>query len=457
MNAPDSSLHAAVAHAVVDAEGRLVKAEPALAALNLRAGGSEGAPLALPPLATIVRLARRLGIVVSRGVTVADGTADLRLWVRAQPEGEDVRIAVSGWQERAVIRLPDDSADIAFMTAGAEWRWETDAALRLTFVSLDAGPRYGFDALGLLGHPLTRLFVLADSGDTGLPILDALARRRPFAAQPASVRGSGKAVTLSASIRQDGRGDFAGFIGAVHLPADSPAAPPLTEGFTQGLDRALRPPLGRIIAHADSIAGQADGAVEPAYADYAADIASAGRHLLGLVDDLVDLQVIERADFLPPAESIDLVDVARRAVGLLRVRATDSGVTITAPPVGEAVAAAGDFRRALQILVNLVSNAVRYAPRGSTVAVTVRTRARFAEVVVADQGKGIAAADQQRIFDKFARLDTSEPGGNGLGLYISRRLARAMGGDLTVESTPGAGARFAFSLPTQTAGDQDQQ
>jgi signal transduction histidine kinase len=68
-------------------------------------------------------------------------------------------------------------------------------------------------------------------------------------------------------------------------------------------------------------------------------------------------------------------------------------------------------------------------------------------LIIADQGKGIAAEDQARIFDKFERVDASEPGGTGLGLYIARRLARAMGGDLSVDSAPGQGARFTFTLP----------
>ena len=457
MNAPDSGVHALVAHASVDADGRLLTAEPALAALNLRAGGGEGLPLAVPALATVARLARRLGIVVSRGVTVADDHADLRLWVRAQPDEDHVRLAVSGWQEHSPVRLAEDArADAAFVLAGAEWRWETDAALRLTFVSIDAGARFGFDALSMLGQPLTRLFVLGDGGDAGLPILDALARRQPFEAQPASVRGSGKPVMLSASVREDARGSFAGFVGAVHGSSIMPDEPLLTDGITTGLDRALRQPLGQIISHADRIATQGAGPVEPAYADYAADIARAGRHLLGLVDDLVDLQAIERPDFAPPTEAIDLADVARRAVGLLRVRASDSGVVVASPALGEAVGATGDFRRALQIMVNLVGNAVRYAPGGSTVTVAVRRRGNAAEAIVADAGKGIAPDDQGRIFDKFARVDGSEPGGNGLGLYISRRLARAMGGELSVESAPDEGARFTLSLPAQAPGDQDR-
>ena len=79
----------------------------------------------------------------------------------------------------------------------------------------------------------------------------------------------------------------------------------------------------------------------------------------------------------------------------------------------------------------------------------------MAVAIVADQGKGIALEDQERIFEKFARVDPDEPGGSGLGLYISRRLARAMGGDVTVDSAPGQGARFVLTLPLAPVGISD--
>jgi signal transduction histidine kinase len=183
------------------------------------------------------------------------------------------------------------------------------------------------------------------------------------------------------------------------------------------------------------------------YADYAADIATAGRHLLGLVDDLVDLQAIERADFIVAHEAIDLADIARRAAGLLGVRAATTNVRIDRPAPQDSLPATGEFRRALQVLVNLIGNAVRYSPQDGMVWIRAERDGNFAAVVVADQGKGIALADQARIFEKFERIDVTEPGGSGLGLYIARRLARAMGGDVTVDSAPGQGARFVFTLP----------
>ncbi len=446
-----------IAHAVIAADGSVSFADPALIALNQRAGGMRGAPLAVPQLATIARLARRLGIVVSRGVVVADDETDVDLWVRAQPDGDTIRLTVSGWREIAAWRptrsAPDTASD--FLGSDSDWRWETDAALRLTFVTLDAGPKHGFDAFALLGQPLTAMFVLDAGSDGGLPILDSLARRRAMTAQPARLRSSGRAVMLTANVRYDVSGDFAGFVGAARLVPDvAPAAvepAALSSTFTTGLDKALRVPLARIVANADSINAQADGPVQGDYADYAADIASAGRHLLSLVDDLVDLQAVEKPDFAITPEPIDLADVARRAAGLLSVRAANADVSIARPATDARIAAVGDFRRVLQILVNLIGNAVRYSPPGSEVCVTVERNDTRAIVVVADQGKGVAPEDQVRIFEKFERVDPSEAGGNGLGLYIARRLARAMQGDLIIESAPGEGARFVLLLPADPA------
>ena len=155
-------------------------------------------------------------------------------------------------------------------------------------------------------------------------------------------------------------------------------------------------------------------------------------------------------------DAVDLADVARRAAGLLAVRASEAGVLIERPLPGATLWARGDFRRALQILVNLVGNAVRYAPRGSIVLVGLHRDAAHVGVSIADEGKGIALADQTRVFEKFERIDSSEAGGNGLGLYIARRLARAMGGDLTLASAAGEGARFTLTLPADPPRREDQ-
>lgn len=435
---------------LVDREGRLIEADPPLAALHMRAGGREGGVIAPPQLAGLVRLVGRIGIVVSRAVIVADEDGDLDLWVRAQPENGAVRLAIAGWERRAAPPSPDRSGgrDEDFLRAGADWTWETDPALKMTSLSPpheSASP----------GDPLSTLFTLVPGADGALPILEAVAMHRRFADQPATLPGGAVHVRLSGAPLLDEAGRFAGFRGSatVTAPPTAPAPPAQVEGdaFGERLDAALRGPLDMIVANAETIRAQSDGPLRRDYASYATDIAAAGRHLLALVGDLVDLQAIERSDFAIVPEPIDLADVARRAAGLLGVRAVDRAVRIDRPVETEVAPAFGDFRRVLQILVNLIGNAVRYSPQGGILWVRCEPGGATASVIVADQGKGLALADQARIFEKFERVDPSESGGTGLGLYISRRLARAMGGDLTVDSAPGQGARFVLTLPARTA------
>ena len=99
----------------------------------------------------------------------------------------------------------------------------------------------------------------------------------------------------------------------------------------------------------------------------------------------------------------------------------------------------------MQILVNLLANAVRHSPPSGNVAVIVQQLGDQVTVTVADEGPGISQADQERIFERYERVDDS-PGGIGLGLAISRRLARSMGGDIELQSAPGQGARFTLIL-----------
>jgi signal transduction histidine kinase len=453
MNAPGPVMHPAIAR--VDDAGALIDGDARILDLNRRAGGDMGRPLAVPEVAALARLASRLGIAIARNVVVADGDDDLDLWVRAEPGPEGVRIEASGWRARAAWApsASDFARDDDFVRSGADWLWEADAALNVTHLSPEVGPRLGIDASSLLGAPLTRLFAFGEDEEGGFPILGAIAAQARFDGQRAEVRGTSTVVHLSAVPRIDLEGRFAGFVGSARAVVSVDAEPkPETafpEAFGKTLGSALRAPLGRIIANADSMSAQVDGPLAQDYTGYATDIASAGRHLLALVDDLNDLATVERPDFATLAEPIDLADVARRAAGLLSVRAAKGDVRIDKPGPDDSLPAIGEFRRALQVLVNLIGNAVRYSPAGSVIWVRAEQEGDRVCVIVADQGKGIAADDHARIFEKFGRVDPGEPGGSGLGLYISQKLARAMGGDIIVDSALGQGARFVFSLPAR--------
>lgn len=435
-----------LAHGRVDRDGRLVEAEAPLQRLQESAGAALGEPVAVPQIATMARLAQRLGILVSRCVIAAEGSDDLDLWVEAKPDDEGVALSVGGWARRP-SRDGDERGERVydFMRSRGDWLWETDPALKIASLGIDG-------AEGLIGQPITKLFQFVESGTEGLPILEALAMRARFEGQEAVVRTSGERVRLSGLPLVDGGGRFAGYRGsAFRLDAElMPAAEPQEPGadaFGARLEKALRGPLSRIVTQAESIGAQQDGPIRRDYAEYANDIASAGRHLLGVIGDLVDLQAIEREDFRPRAVRVDLAELLRRAAGLLKVRANERGIRIDLPAADESLPAIGDEGRIVQILVNLIGNAVRHSPDGASVWLRTEMQGGRAIMIVADQGPGIAPGDQPRIFEKFTRLDPSDGAGSGLGLYIARRLARAMNGDIAVDSAPGQGARFILGLP----------
>jgi len=442
----------------LDAEGRLIEADPPLAQLHEHAGGRPGGVLAVPQIATLARLARRLGITVARPAIAADGERDLDLWVRAEPAGNEVSLEISGWTARSSqpsSEVPAQEREADFLRAGADWTWETDETLALTQLSASAAAALGRAPGELIGRRMVHLFRFREAADGAIPILIALAEHSRFDGQLAElIAAPGIQYLLSGVPLIDGMGRFAGFRGSAVLARDAAQdeLEELTErpergAFGERLDQALRTPLNHIVAAAELLRAQNEGPLRREYTAYATDIASAGRHLLAMVDDLVDLQAIERDDFTPEIERVDLADIARRAAGLLSVRAAERQIRIDKPTDADALPALGEFRRVLQIMMNLLVNAIRYSPEGSMIWIRPERVGEMASITIADLGKGIALEDQDRIFDKFERVDPSEAGGTGLGLYIARRLARAMGGDILLDSAPGQGARFTLTLP----------
>jgi two-component system, OmpR family, sensor kinase len=174
------------------------------------------------------------------------------------------------------------------------------------------------------------------------------------------------------------------------------------------------------------------------------DIALRSVHrLAALITDILDVARIERGVFEVHPEVVDLVALARECAAALSP--AESPIPIRA---AEDVVVAADPRRVRQCLENLLSNAIRHAPQHGAVAVDVarevRERGEWARVTVVDEGPGIAPEVLPRLFDRFV---TGSQGGLGLGLYLAKRIAAAHGGDLTVESSPGKGARFSLTLP----------
>lgn len=452
----NDSIEQTIIRAHVSLDGRLRQADEPLLELQREAGGDLDFPLAVPQLAALVRLATRLGVTLSRPIAAASERGDIDMWVRARPGTDGVDLAIIDWHERTAvepeIRGGGRIADVSAQSEG--WTWQIDPQLRFELVFDPNGDRIASPPKA--GTRFSSYFHLQPDAEGDMAMLRGFAQRRAFRDQKAALTADPTQLFQLAGFPLfDMEGRLTGFRGSAQaIGWDVPRAwttemtPVLYPAeFGRRLDRSLRQPLGRIIANADTISAQLEGPLRPDYAGYAEDIATAGRHLMALVDDLADLQAIDRPDFTVASEEVDLADLARRAAGLLSVKALDKRIRFIVPEGNARLLAIGEFRRVLQVLVNLVGNAVRYAPEESLVQILVEEDGEEAQILVIDQGHGVAEADRERIFDKFERLGRSDSGGSGLGLYISRRLADAMSGEIKVEDAPGGGACFILSLP----------
>lgn len=438
----------------VDVENHLICADPMLLRLHLHCGGHEGGRLAIPQLADICQRSRRLNMKLARLVTAADDDEVITMWVETQPSpNKSIDIKILDWQSAPFKKDHNEAKRrIDFEQLDANLTLRTDAFLRIVSVS----PSFAISADEIfIGKSFLDLFDFLPPSQQTI-FTEAIAERQPIRDQRVrEVYGKKMLFLLSGQPLIDVSGMFSGYrlsITPDDIKEDTEHRSAQLIGsnlFGTQLGPALRQPLGKIIANAETIGNRLEGPLRADYAEYAKDIANAGRHLMELVNDMSDLEAIDRPDFKAAGDDVDLVDLAERAAGLLAVKAADHQIRIDLPAKGKKVPATGEFRRILQVLVNLIGNAIRYSPDGSLIKVTVEENATMATISVTDQGNGVSQEDHEKIFNKFERLGRSGDGGSGLGLYISRRLATAMDGTLTVESSAGRGATFTLAVPAR--------
>ncbi len=208
----------------------------------------------------------------------------------------------------------------------------------------------------------------------------------------------------------------------------------------------LRTPLAVLQSHVEAMQ---DGLV-PADAEHLATLHEETALLSRLVEDLRVLSLADAGRLELRREPLDLVAVARATLEESASLAAGRGVTLRLEDGGAALPVLADAGRLRQVLHNLLSNALRFAPAGTDVTVSLRREDSRGVCTVADQGLGIPSEDLPRVFERFYRADRSRAratGGSGLGLAIVRRLVEAHGGTIVAESPPGQGARFTFRLP----------
>ena len=233
-----------------------------------------------------------------------------------------------------------------------------------------------------------------------------------------------------------------------HARAEALRASRLKSDFIAAVSHELRTPMTAIIGYAELLQDDPRVRTDPGTASAAEAILRNGEHLLAVVSDILDDSRVEAGAFSVRASEIDLAQVARDASDLLAIRARSRGIGLQfmADPHAPSFARA-DPLRVRQIILNLVGNAIKFTDRGS-VRVGVSTVGGVATVTVADDGVGMDAQQLEALFRPYTQFHGARAcEGSGLGMALSRRLARMMGGDLRVASTPGHGTTFTLSLP----------
>ncbi|MDH5246188.1 MAG: ATP-binding protein, partial [Betaproteobacteria bacterium] len=222
--------------------------------------------------------------------------------------------------------------------------------------------------------------------------------------------------------------------------------------FLANMSHELRTPLNAIIGFSEVLVEKMFGDMNDKQLDYLRDIHSSGKHLLSLINDILDLSKIEAGRMELDLSEFDLRLALQNATTLVKERAQRHGIQLGLS-VDEGLAnVRADERKLKQILLNLLSNAVKFTREGGSINVTARRLADVVEISVADTGIGIAPDDQQLVFEEFRQVGrdyTRKAEGTGLGLALTKRFVELHGGTIRLVSESGKGSTFTFSIPQE--------
>jgi signal transduction histidine kinase len=222
--------------------------------------------------------------------------------------------------------------------------------------------------------------------------------------------------------------------------------------FLANMSHELRTPLNAIIGFSDLLDSGMAGDLNDKQREYVDDIRSSGHHLLSLINDVLDIAKVEAGKYELDVSRFALAEALVESVRIMRDRAVEAGVDVQISIDANLGEIEADERKVRQIVLNLLSNAVKFTPSGGHVMVSASVLDGSFQVSVRDTGIGIAADDQERIFDEFQRTErTRSAEGTGLGLALARRFVELHGGRIWVESALGRGSTFRFTLPVRAA------
>jgi signal transduction histidine kinase len=221
--------------------------------------------------------------------------------------------------------------------------------------------------------------------------------------------------------------------------------------FLANMSHELRTPLNAIIGFSEVLTERMFGELNEKQDEYLRDIYASGQHLLSLINDILDLSKIEAGRMELEAADFDLPSAIDDALILVRERASRRGIALGHSVDDRLGQIRGDERKVKQVLLNLLSNALKFTPAGGRIEVRARVQDDVAEIAVTDTGVGIAPEDQEAVFEEFRQVGAADNKveGTGLGLALSRKFIELHGGRIWVKSQVGQGSTFTFTLPVR--------
>jgi signal transduction histidine kinase len=227
--------------------------------------------------------------------------------------------------------------------------------------------------------------------------------------------------------------------------------------FLANMSHELRTPLNAILGYSELVLDDIYGAVPEKARAALERVQSNGKHLLGLINDVLDLAKIEAGRLTLSLADYSMDEVVASVVAVVEALAAEKHLALTVEVPSDLPIGHGDEQRIRQVLLNLVSNAIKFTDAGE-VTITARVGDGAFQVAVSDTGPGISAEDQAKLFQEFQQADSSstrKKGGTGLGLAISKRFIDLHGGRIWVETAPGQGSTFTFELPVTVEPQED--
>lgn len=381
-----------------------------------------------------------------------------------------------------------------FARSSSDWFWEVDREFRVLVLSERFTSVAGHPAAAFLGRRLDDVGEIAENLDGQAPMAEAVKRRAPFRDQLLNFVTADEEILQfhlsGVPIFDTNGGEFKGYRGAgedvtekylreresreiranlestlselTHknlqldiASAQAESALRAKNEFLASMSHELKTPLNAIIGFSEAMQMQVFGELNEKYVEYSKDIVGAGRHLLGLINDILEGAVVDSGGIDLKFEDTPLDNVIKQATNMVRIRAEEKQVDIASTSVETGHLINVEPRRATQIFANLLTNAIKFTPEQGKIGIEISPHGKDqVAVTVWDTGIGIPKDQQEKIFEKFQQVTdtiyTRAMEGTGLGLHISRELARRMGGDISVSSKPGEGSRFTVVLSLVT-------